>query len=655
MHSTIADLYPRMRTGIFFTPTAEGDGVLLANGSEIVTFHGASTYAWLEKLSPHLDGRHSVADLTASLPPAPRRMVEKLVGALYEAGLVRDVSRDEPHSLTPDELERYASEIAFIEAFRSSPGLRFQRYRQTPAVLIGSGAVFTAAVEAARLTGTARLSVRPTPAPGADADGGAAAAAEDVDTVPLDPSDAPALREAVEDAGLVLYAADRTDPVLLRSLDRLCAELGRTFVPVTVDGDEAWIGPVCAADRPAARWESLWLRLGTGAGAASGGTGFLTGPVPGILANHLVFRAFEHLTGVAGDAGLPPGGNAVRLDLETLQTSVHTLAPHPSAGGAAETGAGRSTAQAAPVGAEELAERVVPLTDDRLGVLGTVSEGHYEQFPLRVVRVTADDPRRPGAPMPVWGAGPDFPHARDAALRLGLAAHAVRGSGSGSGSGSEAVAGVSLADGREVRVPVDEVFVRSGDPADALPVGTAGATTWTEAVEQGLLAHVLRLTPAEPPLGAAPPRPCEELELAPAARRFLDLLLASGEGVTARAVPAPAGVHVLAFRLGAGDAGPVERGAGFTEAEAVEAGLGRLLLAWQSRTSGQAECAPSPTVSLRTSFGAGPAADEDPVRHRTLVAALHALGHEAVAVPLDRDPAVHAVLPHLVRVVLRDV
>lgn len=52
MHSTIADTYPRMRTGIFFTPTAEGDGVLLTNGSEIVTFHGASTHAWLEKLSP---------------------------------------------------------------------------------------------------------------------------------------------------------------------------------------------------------------------------------------------------------------------------------------------------------------------------------------------------------------------------------------------------------------------------------------------------------------------------------------------------------------------------------------------------------------------------------------------------------------------------
>ncbi|MFG2668507.1 hypothetical protein ACGFY6_30250 [Streptomyces sp. NPDC048387] len=654
MNTTIADIHPRMRTGIFFTPTAEGDGVLLANGSEIVTFHGASTYAWLEKLSPHLDGRHSVADLTASLPPGPRRMVEKLVGALYEAGLVRDVSQDEPHSLTPGELERYASEIAFIEAFRTSPGLRFQRYRRTPAVLIGSGAVFTAAVEAALLTGIGRLSVRPTAVP----ETGVVEQPERTevppcDTAPLDGSDPAALRAAVEGAELVLYAADRTDPDVLRSLDRLCARLGRTFVAVTVDGDEAWIGPVCCPERAAARWESLWLRLGTGADAVPGGTAFLTGPVPGILANHLVFRAFEHLTGVA-EAPEGPGGNAVRLDLETLQTSVHTLAPHPSADRAADSGARRPAAEAAPVEAGELAERLAPLTDERLGVLGPVSEGHFEQFPLRVVRVAVNEP---GAPTVVWGAGPDFAHARDAALRLGLASYAVRGGGAGAGTAT----GISLADGATVPVPVDEVFAPSPGPSAGLPAGTAGAVSWTEAVEQGLLSHVLSFTPAEPAAGTTGALPFEELQLSETAGRFLDLLRASGEEVTARAVPAPADVHVIAFRLGTGETGPAERGAGFTQAEAVEAGLGRLLLAWQSRASGQAEYSPCATVSLRTSFGpvtaagGGPGAPGREPRHGALVAALHARGHAAVAVPLDHDPAVRAVLPHLVRVVLRDV
>lgn len=359
-------------------------------------------------------------------------MVEKLVGALYEAGLVRDVSQDEPHSLTPDELDSYASEIAFVEAFRTSPALRFQRYRETRTVVIGSGAIYAAAVEGALLTGVARLSARPVlvsaevaPAPGRPPGERAAESrhgdpGQRLETAPLDAADPVALRAAVTDAGLVLYAADRTDPVLLSALDRLCAELGRTFVPVTVYADEAWVGPVCAADRPAARWESLWLRLGVRAGAGGEPTGFLTGPVPGIVANHLVFRAFEHLTGVAG-AGSPdasgalPGGSAVRIDLETLQTSVHGLAPHPLVRPAGGADTEPEAAQAAPtpvsaagaaVHADELAARVAALTDTRLGVLGPVSEAHFEQFPLRVVRVPVTHPRRPDAALSVWGPAP---------------------------------------------------------------------------------------------------------------------------------------------------------------------------------------------------------------------------------------------------------
>lgn len=114
---------------------------------------------------------------------------------------------------------------------------------------------------------------------------------------------------------------------------------------------------------------------------------------------------------------------------------------------------------------------------------------------------------------------------------------------------------------------------------------------------------------------------------------------------------APAGVHLYAFQLGADPAALVEHGAGFTAAEAVEAGLGRLLLAWQADNAGQPEYAPAPAVNLRTS-----AADTraDALRHAPFVEALHTAGAVAVAVPLDGDPAVQAVLPYLVRVVLLD-
>ncbi|WP_329462006.1 hypothetical protein [Streptomyces sp. NBC_01431] len=669
MHSTIAAMYPRMRTGIFFTPTTEGDGVLLTNGSEVVSFLGASTYAWLDRLSPHLDGSHSVADLTASLPPAPRQMVEKLVGALHEAGLVRDVSQDRAHSLTADELELYATEIAFVEAFHTSPALRFQRYRETRVAVIGSGAVFAAAVEGALLTGVARLSARPTPERGSEdrvrerlveltVEAGRRDPGQRLETAALDPADPVALRDAVEAADLVLYAADRTDPGALRALDGICADLGRTLIPVTLYRDEAWVGPTCAADRPETRWESLWLRLGERPEAERDRPRFLTGPVPGIVANHLIFRAFEHLTGGA-DASAPdedgPGraSGTVRLDLETLQTSAHELAPHPLVRRGDRSTDGRrirELADGAAVDASELAARVVPLTDDRLGILGPVSEAHLEQFPLRVVRLAVTDPHRPGTPFTVWGAGSDFPRSQDAALRHGLAAHAVRSAAAT--TLTDGVTGVRLVDGANLTVPAAQVFVPAGDAeAGVLPVGTAGAATWAAAVEQGLLDHVLRGAPAGAARKSADRRTTAQLDLTAGSQRFLELLAASGKALTAYAVDAPAGVHLYAFQLGADPAALVEHGAGFTAAEAVEAGLGRLLLAWQADNAGQPEYAPAPAVNLRTS-----AADTraDALRHAPFVEALHTAGAVAVAVPLDGDPAVQAVLPYLVRVVLLD-
>ncbi|MET7606046.1 hypothetical protein ABZS96_26750 [Streptomyces avermitilis] len=661
MQSTIAAMYPRMRTGTFFTPTTEGDGVLLTHGSEVVTFQGTSTYAWLERLSPHLTGRHSVQELTASLPEPKRQMIERLIGALHEAGFVRDVGLDEPHSLSARELESYASEIAFIEAFRDSPTLRFQRFRRARILAVGSGSVFAALVEGGLLSGLERLSARLTSSEAAQrarleqlAEGARTAdPGQRLETGTAAADDPAGLWQAVGGADVVLYAADISDPVLLGALDRACAELGRTLIPVTLRADEAWVGPVCAGPRPKVRWESLWRRLCDPALGEPGPHRFLTGPVPGIVANHLVFRAFAYLTGVADDSA---SSDVVRIDLETLQTSAHTLTPHPllspaparrdTAAGPQDAGPAGDLAHEEAVDAEELAERVGSLTDGRLGVLGPVAEEHFEQFPLRVVRLSVADPHRPGVPFAVWGAGRDFPQARDAALRHGLAAYAVRYADPRRIDGGR-VTGFSLADGTAVPVPAAEVFTQPEDSAAAgrLPAGTAAGPTWAAAVEQALLDHCLRRAGSAP---AGEPVALDRLELPDTARRFLDLLDTSGQETTAHRLDALSGSHAYALRLGTG---PAEFGAGLTASEAVESGLARLLLAHQSRGARQPEYAPSSAVSPAPP-SAGAAAGG--VRHRPLVAALRASGLNPVVVPLDHDPAVHSVLPYVVRVVLLD-
>ncbi|MFJ2769930.1 hypothetical protein [Streptomyces sp. NPDC087300] len=639
MRSDVAAMCPRMRAGVFFTPTPEGDGVLLTNGSDVVTFQGASTYTWLEKLSPHLNGGHSVGDLTSGLPAPKRQMVERLVGALHEAGLVRDVGADEPHTLSEEAVSAYASQIAFVEAFRTSPGRRFQRYRESGIRVVGAGAVFTGLVEAVLLSGAARVTALPTTADAGDRArlDALAATAGDRDSgqsLAVEPFAGPggfdtaAAVRAAEGADVLLAATDHADPALFAALDAACAAAGTMLITATVIGDEAWIGPVRAPDSApgSARWGSLWRRVG--AGDATGR--FLTGPVPGIIANHLAFRAFEYVTGVADDAeDTSASARVVHLDLETLQTRTHTLSPHPAE---AASGAVVPTPFAdEAVDAAELAERVVAVTDTRLGVLAPVTEEHLDQFPLRVVRLAVDDPGRPGGPFDVWGAGTDFDAARDAALRHGLAAYAARASAPGP------THGIALTDGEGRQVPTRD---ESG------AVGVAAGVTWADAVEQGLLDHVLRGVP----VGTVPDSAAEldpaGLQLTDTAQRFLGLLTATGGDLRVYAVDAPDGAFVRAAAL---DGQLVTHGAGFTADEAVESTLGHLLLSHQAAAADQPQYAPSPAVRLRTG-----AREPGEGRYGTLVETLRARGQEPVAVPLHGDAAVTRVLPHLLKVVLLD-
>ena len=48
---------------------------------------------------------------------------------LYENGFVRDANQDAPHELNSTLLDRYASQIEFLEADSHSGALKFETYR----------------------------------------------------------------------------------------------------------------------------------------------------------------------------------------------------------------------------------------------------------------------------------------------------------------------------------------------------------------------------------------------------------------------------------------------------------------------------------------------------------------------------------------------
>ncbi|GAA3329375.1 hypothetical protein GCM10020331_077190 [Ectobacillus funiculus] len=78
---------------------------------------------------------------------------------LYKNGFARDVSKDIPHQLSRQVLERYASQIEFIENFAESGAYQFQVYRQAKVLIVGSGSFMVSLVAALLESGLPKLNV----------------------------------------------------------------------------------------------------------------------------------------------------------------------------------------------------------------------------------------------------------------------------------------------------------------------------------------------------------------------------------------------------------------------------------------------------------------------------------------------------------------
>jgi hypothetical protein len=661
MANATGSFRPRLNPDVFFVPLDDGQGTYCLSGGDVLTLTGASTYDWLERLAPHLDGRYRVDELTANLTRSRRQMVEALIGALDDANLVRDVGRDEPHGLTDAELAAYAGEIAFLDSFADSPGRRFERYRDTRTLVIGSGPVAVEMVRAALETGVRTATIAVPENRSIDLTGLDCAVAR------LDP-DLDGLPALIAEFDLVLHAVDGTEPERALAVDRLCAEWRIRCVQAVILGDAAWIGPVTDPDRDEIRWEHLWRRLRPEAGSAVP-TPFLTGPVPAIIATQAVFAAFEHVTGV-----VEPGARAgaVRLCLESLSTGSHAVPAHPltsetTAPGEAEFLARLAVLEnGAALSDDEFGERSETVEDDRVGVFGTVGERSFDQLPLRVSTATVADPvglLGERAPLVAVAAGWDHARVRHAAARRAIELYCslmvdrrrlIRADGrplSASAEPSDAYTfGKALPDGSVRRVPATLVFPALAGGADdyRLPVGTASATTWSDAVDAALLDHCRALSIARAAMNGAT-HPIIDLASAALDRpaiHYLELLGVTQPAVTAHDVTTLPGVN--AVRLDTDD-GRCWYGVGLSTAEALGDALARTLLSYQVRFADVPYADPDVAAIVPAPLAADTAA-----RRPALLGALAHGGAVPTVVPLDHDPAVHAILPYVARVVLLD-
>ncbi|MFC4585740.1 YcaO-like family protein [Sphaerisporangium corydalis] len=760
-----------LRPDAYYAETSDGAYILTHHGAS--AFTGRSVHSLIDRLAPFLDGRHTLAELTADLPAERADLVRKLVTTLIERDVVRDTAPDVASGAGP-----LRPEAGFVGYFRDFPDAVFRQYEDKVTLVVGAGRLCRAVAVAAVRSGLGQVRVVTTAECPTDLAGLGALGGGWRGERPWPDGDLPrgetgeAVRSLIDGVDLVLHASDR--PMVERAglLDRLCEESGVLLAQALVLDGHAWIGTAGLGGRDGLSWTSARHRLlarhpvttppprpGTSPEAfsppddpppaatapagiapaatapagiapaatapagiapdatAPGGTApDATAPgraAPGravpdetvpdeaaaaVVAGQLVHGVFRSITGSAA----PPRNQVTRVDLATLDGEVCAFVPHPFAmpapvvPGVADRVA--SLRAGARLDDDTFSRRAAVCAGDHVGVFGAPGERDFAQIPLHVCEIEVSDPAGllgPGAPaLRVTGAGLDFAAARyQAALRAfaGYASlmldprrlHSVAGrppgpradpgetlSGLRSGRLSGHVQGYGIADSGTHLVDVTRAFPAlrpaasayvpppgvAAAPVHVPPPGVAAAYDWDEAVTRGLAGQCERLTMDGL---AQSPAPYPRVDLAGAALdargdRYRALLAAIGEPVTVYDVTGPLGVPAVVCYLGAVPAG---RAAAPSAAEAVTGALEQALLRYQARENGQPAYAPPPVRGIPERLrgtATRPLPGGPPLDAAGLAAALVARGHRPIAVPLDHDPEVGAIMPYTVHVVIVD-
>lgn len=103
---------------------------------------GKSINQWVEKLLPMFNGEYTLGHLTDGLPDPYKRRVYEIAEILYQNEFAVDISQDRPHELPENILQKFASQIEFLDSFGHSGAYHFQSYRQCKVLAIGSGSFF---------------------------------------------------------------------------------------------------------------------------------------------------------------------------------------------------------------------------------------------------------------------------------------------------------------------------------------------------------------------------------------------------------------------------------------------------------------------------------------------------------------------------------
>ncbi|WP_158738177.1 putative thiazole-containing bacteriocin maturation protein [Alteribacillus sp. YIM 98480] len=397
-------LTPSMRLKVkndtFFLPESNSGGVYFRNNESSFRMEGSMIDQWVEKLLPMFNGEHTLGEMTNRLPISHRNRVFEIAEVLYQNGFVRDVSKDRPHQLKEQIVKTYASQIEFLNSFGDSGAYRFQLYRQTKVLAVGTGAFIVSLVSALIESGLPKIHMFITDpvqtnkqrlkelvehARQRDPE-------VEIEEVPLPKEGESAWQEIIKPYHAILYVA-QGEIEQLQKLHKACREEKKVFLPAVCFQQAGMAGPLVHPDSNGC-WESAWRSLHQyilSKETASSSTALA------MLANVIVFEWFK----MAADLTESEQKNQFfLLDLETLEGNWHMFSPHPLVSGRTEVkwvqDFEHRKQNVSKTSSNELLLYFNELTSKESGIFHIWEEGSLKQLPLAQCRVQAMDPLSEG-------------------------------------------------------------------------------------------------------------------------------------------------------------------------------------------------------------------------------------------------------------------
>lgn len=402
----MTNLNPSMRLKVkrdtFFLPDLSG--VYFRNNVSSFRLEGETIDQWIEKLIPIFNGEHRLGDLTDGLPDQHRNQVYEIAEVLYRNGFARDVSQDAPHQLSEEVLERYASQIEFLDHFGDSGAYRFQSYRHAKVLVVGSGSFLISAISTLLESGLPKFHVLVSGSDSTNRQRMAEIAVHarktdsevKVEEVALQSEEGSCWREVVKPFDSILFVSREDNIEELRALHAACRAEKKLFLSAACVQQVGLAGPLVYPDVEGC-WESAWRRIHQSVITKDPQLHTFSSTAGAMLANVIVFELFKKLTG-ANDS--EQNNRFYLLDLETLEGKWHSFMPHPLVTGLSIPkwidDIDLQLERRSNISENGLIPYFSRLTSAESGIFHVWEEGGLKQLPLSQCRVQAIDPLSEG-------------------------------------------------------------------------------------------------------------------------------------------------------------------------------------------------------------------------------------------------------------------